>query len=133
MLPVRSKNILRSRRDRDCEQSEAAVEENVRRDFQLAHGPPIQLENLRVPPDVEALQKIDPETVKCAVIKESFIPLPRNKFFGGPRSFRHSNHSYEIQGWGSILECIWQGHIQFKWCGSPINSAQQVTGRPLKI
>jgi hypothetical protein len=85
-----------------------AMAEKIRVDFQLAHGPAIKVEDLRVPPDIEALQRIDPKRVKCAVIKESFIPHDRpteeevfesvRGLFGIPVIVC----SYKVEGWGSI-------------------------------
>ena len=61
----------------DVAYRKAAMEEKVRSHFQLADGPAISLENLRVPPDVKPLERLDRRALKCAVIKESSIPKDR--------------------------------------------------------
>jgi hypothetical protein len=85
-----------------------AMKEKVRTDFQFAHGPAIKLEDLRVPPDVEALQRIDSKAVKCTVIKESSIPHDRpteERVFESARGrfgIPAIICSYKVPGWGSI-------------------------------
>jgi hypothetical protein len=86
----------------------AAMEEKVRSHFQLADGPAISLENLRVPPDVESLGRSNPRGLRCAVNKESSISKDRateeqvfrsaQGLFGMPNIIC----SYEVERWGSI-------------------------------
>jgi hypothetical protein len=92
----------------DVAYRKAAMEEKVRTHFQLADGPAISLENLRVPPDVKTLDLLDCRATKCAVIKESSIPKDRateeQVFIHAQGRFGMPNIicSYEVEGWGSI-------------------------------
>jgi len=93
----------------DVQYQEAALEKKVNKDHQLMHGPAVNIDDLRQPPDIKELEGLDTNTLTCAIIKESYIPNDRSNeeqvFHDAQGRFGIPNItcSYELEGWGSIF------------------------------